>query len=500
MSAHLSRLALVLVSLGVSTPALAGWVGVNGTTCAFSSMQDAINAATPRGQIWIAEGVHNDDGFVMDKDLEVVRGDSTCATGGTNNAVLNFNNAGQGEVDEDVVATFEDVSFENGVGSEGGNLLIGTGADVRIDNPLFAGGEATFGGGIAVLADAHLEIYGGVFWANNAEQGGAIYGDTGALVELKGGLGNDLLFWLNTADNLGGAVDCWGCTLSIYEPYGELGQVSFLDNSSTVAGTDSRGGAIYVQDGTATLTDISLSENSASFGGAIAGLDSEITLDGVTMSSNSADERGGGVYVYDSELEATGCAWSSNSAPRGGGLYTVTSTVLSNTFVTRSVFDDNTATAATTGSAIDARDAQNLVTLTDSVVSDGHSPTSPGAAIAAQDGVILDIKDSTIADNQRWGLASLTGSSTTVSGSILWGNSSGGVTGTGSASCSDVQGGVLPGAGNISSDPLFINAAGDNYDLNPGSPARNQCAAHAGTSLDGNSRAGGLSDMGAFNN
>lgn len=501
MSVHLSRLALVLVSLGVSTPAFAGWVGINGSSCDFTSMQDAIDAASPRGQIWIAEGAHNDDGFVMDKDLVVVRGDSNCATGGAVNALLHFNGVGQGEVDVDVVATFENVSFRAGVGSNGGNLLIDSGADVRIDNALFWEGDATFGGGVAVLADAHLEIYGGWFLENTAGQGGAIYADVDSLVELKGGLGNDLTFELNTADNLGGAIDCWGCTLSIYEPYGALGEVEFTENSSTVAGINSRGGAIYVQDGTATLYDATLSDNSASYGGAIAGQDSTITLEGVTISSNSADERGGGVYVYDTDLDAERCTWSSNSAPRGGGLYTVTTTVPSITFVGQSVFDNNTATAATTGSAIDARDAQNSVTLTDSVVSDGVSPTAPGAAIAAQDGVVMDVIDSTIADNQRWGLASLSGSSITMSGSIVWGNSAGGVTGTGSATCSDVQGGVLPGVpANLSSNPLFIDAAGDNYDLGAASPARNQCAAHVGTPLSGFSRALGLSDMGAFNN
>ena len=502
MSVHaqLSRLALVLVSLGVSTPALAGWVGINGVSCDFDNMQDAIDAASPGGTIRVAQGLHSDPGFVMDKDLQVLRANSACQTGGTVNAILDFNGVGHGEISDEVVATFDDVSFTEGVGTYGGNLLVGSDADVTIRDTLITSGEADFGGGIAVFPGASLSVYGAWIGNNVAGSGGGIYAVDADML-LSDSATITLRIYSNTADYLGGALDLWGGTLSVV---GSPGAVAFEDNRSLVPGTDSRGGAIYLQEGAATIEEASFSGNEASYGGAIAAQEGVLSLYDVTVHENSANERGGGVLVSSSELLVEDSAFTANSAPRGGALYTDGAVApLGYTAVYRSVFDGNTATAGTTGSAIDARGALNGVDIYDSLLVRGTSVTAPGAAIVAQDAVPLSVIDSTIANNSRWGVVAASSALVSASGSIIWGNSAGGVTvtggGTGSATCSDVQG-LTPAGTNISVNPQFVSPATGNFQLGGASPARNQCSAHAGTSLDGNSRAGGASDMGAYNN
>ncbi|MBK9492018.1 MAG: hypothetical protein IPO07_26860 [Haliscomenobacter sp.] len=99
------------------------------------------------------------------------------------------------------------------------------------------------------------------------------------------------------------------------------------------------------------------------------------------------------------------------------------------------------------------------------------------------------------------------GTSTIVKNSIIWGNTEG-IGGPGlsnvTVTYSIVQGGVFTGTGNLSQDPLFVNAAGSNLRLLPCSPAidAGTAAGAPPIDLDGNPRPYvgmvSLVDMGAY--
>ena len=73
--------------------------------------------------------------------------------------------------------------------------------------------------------------------------------------------------------------------------------------------------------GTATLTNTSVSGNSAGFGGGVTNWLGKVTLlNNCTVSGNSAD-CGGGLYNFYGTAKLTNCIVSGNSAGHGGGVY-----------------------------------------------------------------------------------------------------------------------------------------------------------------------------------
>ena len=90
--------------------------------------------------------------------------------------------------------------------------------------------------------------------------------------------------------------------------------------------TDYAGGGVYCLYGSPTLTNCTISGNSAnstsSGGGGICCLNSNPTLANCTITGNSTDYAGGGVYSKHGSLTLTSCTIAGNSADRsGGGVY-----------------------------------------------------------------------------------------------------------------------------------------------------------------------------------
>ena len=126
--------------------------------------------------------------------------------------------------------------------------------------------------------------------------------------------------------NYGGAV-CSYSTLTMTS--------STVSDNSAVLG----GGGVYNGDrGTLTVTQCTLSGNSAGRGGAVYNRDT-VALTDSTISNNSADY-GGGIYGYGGTLTVTDSALSDNSARSGSGIYNRSTLTMTNSTFSGNSADD----------------------------------------------------------------------------------------------------------------------------------------------------------------
>jgi hypothetical protein len=121
-----------------------------------------------------------------------------------------------------------------------------------------------------------------------------------------------------------------------------------LTNCTFTGNTAPSGGGMHNRDGSAPmLTGCSFSDNLAGWaGGGMANLNSNPTLTNCLFSGNTAEYGGGGMKNLDSDPNVTNCTFSGNSADsRGGGMYNEDS----NPTLTNCVFCGNEATIGSGG-------------------------------------------------------------------------------------------------------------------------------------------------------
>jgi parallel beta-helix repeat protein len=144
---------------------------------------------------------------------------------------------------------------------------------------------------------------------------------TGGSADYGGGLYNYGTATLSNCTVSGNTASGGGGGLANY------GMATLTLTNCTVSGNYAAYGGGILNYGTATLTGCTVSGNSANNTG--GGLDNEsgtATLSNCTVSGNTAD-LGGGVFLYDGQVILNNCAVTGNSASasnysRGGGLFT----------------------------------------------------------------------------------------------------------------------------------------------------------------------------------
>jgi predicted outer membrane repeat protein len=160
------------------------------------------------------------------------------------------------------------------------------------------------------------------------------------------------------------------------------------------------GGLLTLNTGTTTLTNCTVSGNSAGVAG--GGLyfngsptSPTSTLTNCTVSGNSAVESGGGLDCNGGSLSMTNCSLSANTASAGGGLGLFDRTAT----LTNCTVSGNSATSGNGGGLYSA--LNSITTLTDCTFS-GNTATGSGGGIATYGGgagVSFSLSNCTISDN-----------------------------------------------------------------------------------------------------
>ena len=153
------------------------------------------------------------------------------------------------------------------------------------------------------------------------------------------------------------------------------GSVTITDSTLSNNSADQDGGAIAVNSGVMSITDSTLSNNSAGRdGGAVASSLSVAIISGSSISSNSASQNGGGVAVNSGVVIISGSSISSNSASEdGGGIYSS-----GNLDVENSTIFENSASR---GGGLHAATASGIVSLTHLTVSGNSAAATAGGGL-----------------------------------------------------------------------------------------------------------------------
>ncbi|MGJ1368757.1 MBG domain-containing protein [Sphingobacterium spiritivorum] len=283
-------------------------------------------------------------------------------------------------------------------------------------------------------------------------------------------------------------------------------------NGNQVLG--SRGGGMYNYSSSPTLSNVTLSNNTATLGGGMYNYNSSPALSNVILSNNTATYYGGGMYNYNSSPALSNVTLSNNTAPFGGGMLnynsspTLSSVTISNNTATNGAGIYNNISSLTISQSKfagnTAADAGGAVyNLNASVKVNNSSITGNkanwGGAVFKEGGGTDIFLNCTIAGNYAGsdggGINTKTSNTTTnLINTIVYGN-----TKTASADASDIRNddgnaiinvnyssygavtGTIAGGNNTTANPIFTNptlptsantpnTTGD-YTLKPGSPA-----------------------------
>lgn len=258
---------------------------------------------------------------------------------------------------------------------------------------------------------------------------------------------------------------------------------------------NSGSGLVFLNGGAPIFTRCVIEANTASSGypgGGVTCIQSSPSFTQCVISSNTGGD-GGGVYMRHAAPTFANCTITGNTSVLGGGVFCDYATPL----FTASRIDSNS------GSGIYSRNFSSPA-LHNCILSDNAPGTGvSGGGIHALSSSTVTVFNSTIADNLGYGIYG-SYAHLTITNSILWGNvgSLVAANGTDNVNFSLIQGGYR-GLGNISRNPLFIDADNGVYRIGTLSPCLNagQTLAWAGvvTDITGAARPlAGVYDIGAY--
>ncbi|MFC1748784.1 choice-of-anchor Q domain-containing protein [Pseudomonadota bacterium] len=236
---------------------------------------------------------------------------------------------------------------------------------------------------------------------------------------------------------------------------------STVDGFTLTGGNASYGGGIRASDDSVVKNVIATGNTASSGGGVYAG--GSLVLENSTVSNNSAGY-GGGVMLGSSTVATlTNNRIENNTASSGGGVYKANYGSLT---IDKCVVDNNTG--SNVGGGVYAY-IGGTTAINNSLITNNVGGWNGAGGIYSRSS--LTINNSTITGNTAGhsdGVFVYYNSTGVAHGSIIWGNGTANTNGnlTADYSITDVV-----GTGNVNADPLFVDAANDDYQLQSASPA-----------------------------
>jgi len=237
------------------------------------------------------------------------------------------------------------------------------------------------------------------------------------------------------------------------------------------------GGLISTGDVTAVVRNCAFEDNSADGGGsAIYAACTRLDVIDCTFTGNASLGGGGAVQVEGTTGSIAGCTFTGNDSLGGEGSGVSLLEAYPPFRVTGCTFLDNT------GVGDGALHTYFCNVDIDNCVMTGNAPY--GISVDARDPVFVNC---TVTGNTQGGITVTGSSDIATTNCIFWGNASNEITCDASSTCAAtyccVEGGYA-GTGNISADPLFVNAEAGNVQLQSGSPCIDAADGDAAPSTD----------------
>lgn len=237
-------------------------------------------------------------------------------------------------LDSSPILITSNVLFTNNSASIGGAVLMDK-SEIKVKGyTIFSSNTASKKGGAILISYSNFSCNGSSLFNNNlaSEHGGAIY-SIGSLVLLNGM--SPVVLQQNTAD-YGGGLSCQFSKLTLGNQVRFLGNIAqqyggglFLSavlplQISTIEGKFVEncglkcGGAVAIQDASASFTNVVFTNNSVS---AVCVLQSNVTFSNVDITNNTGKFGGGISTSYSSLSFANSISFCGNYASVGGAIY-----------------------------------------------------------------------------------------------------------------------------------------------------------------------------------
>ncbi|MEA3360338.1 MAG: MopE-related protein [Thermodesulfobacteriota bacterium] len=324
--------------------------------------------------------------------------------------------------------------------------------------------------------------------------------------------------WANnvtTIDGQGSVYHCFYITANA-----TIDGLTITRGNANGSSPDYRGGGIYVYQSSPSITNCTISQNTADFGGGINNRKSSPTITSCIFTGNITIKSGGGIYNYQSTPTITNCTFSGNSATNnGGGMYNndnASPSITNCTFIDNTaefgggVFNNDNATPTITNCTLRGNSAaksgggmynndNTFPTIISSILSDNSASWGSGIFNDNSSPTIINCTLSkNSATSYGGGIRNKNTSTPAITNSILWNNTApdgpeiyNDDTSNPIINYCNIQGGYA-GQENINANPLFVDPSNNDFHIQATSPCidkgNNSAAGIPNTDFDGNSR------------